>query len=33
MSSAQSAPKGGTKAKVPGPAPAGKKKKVAGGCS
>jgi rhodanese-related sulfurtransferase len=31
MSSAQSAP--GTKAKVPGPAPVGKKKKVAGGCS
>lgn len=33
MSSAQTAPAGGAKAKVPGPAPAGKKKKVAGGCS
>lgn len=33
MKSAQSPPAGGAKAKIPGPAPAGKKKKVAGGCS
>lgn len=33
MSSAASTPSAGAKAKVPGPAPAGKKKKVAGGCS
>lgn len=33
LSSTQSQSQGGTKAKVPGPKPAGKKKKVAGGCS
>jgi rhodanese-related sulfurtransferase len=33
MSSAQSAPAATTNAKIPGPKPAGKKKKVAGGCS
>ncbi len=33
LSSTQSQPSGGVKAQVPGPKPAGKKKKVAGGCS
>jgi len=33
LSAGQAAASGGAKAKVPGPKPAGKKKKVAGGCS